>query len=161
MRSIVLVFPVLAATATMIGIAAAERLVPSAFAAHRPMNSAEAAALGNAAEVVRLLRFGEDPARVYPIRREIIGDSVQHATTLEAAMWARSVEMIRLLDDEGAIADDGARHALSCLASDLELPDVVEFLDERIASGRGTNADHTDACEPGAALKQVLDRTSR
>jgi hypothetical protein len=160
LRSILIAVPVLAATAAMLGIAVGERVLPAAFAAHRPMNSAEAAALGNASEVVRLLRHGEDPARVYPIRREIIGDSVQQATTLEAAMWARSVELIRLLDNERAIADDGTRQALACLAADLELPDVVDVLDDRPAGG-GTNADHGGTCEPGAALKRVLDRTSR
>jgi hypothetical protein len=149
LRSMLLALPVVAATAGVFVTAAGERVRPSAFAQYRPHNSAEAAALGNAAEVVRLLRLSGDPTRVYPVRPEIIAESVQRATTLEAAMWSRRVQMIRLLDAEGAIVDSATRGELACLASDLDLPDVVEYLTS------GTARD----CVPEAALKRVFART--
>jgi hypothetical protein len=146
----VLVVPVVLATATMLGVAAIERLRPDAFPDGRPFNSAEAAAMGNAAEVIRFLRSGDTAMRVYPVRPEIISSSVQYATLLEAAMWARGLEMIRLIDAEGAIVGDDTRRDLACLASDLDLPDIAEYL------GAGAPL----SCEAGRALARVVARTS-
>jgi hypothetical protein len=128
------------------GAAAVERA--GGGAERRPANSAEAASLGNVADVVRFLAFGDNPARIYPVRPQFISSSVPYATTLEAAMWSRSLEVVKLLDERGAIVGDGSRHALACLAADLDLPDIVAYL-------AGSTA---PACEPGAALRRVTAR---
>ena len=112
-----------------------------------PRNIAEAAGLGSGAEVVRLLRRGEQATRVLPVRPEILSSDVQQATALEAAVWSRSVELVRLLDDAGAIPA-GERRRLACLARDLEVEDLIEYLDEDDA-----------ACTPGAVADEVMART--
>lgn len=139
--------PAVAATAAMLWVAVADRTALAAD--RRVMNSAEAAALGNVADMVRFLDLGENPTRVLPVRPRFISSSVQFATTVEAAMWSRSAELIRLLDERGAIAGP-ARRELACLAADLDLPEVVDYLD---AAG-------ARACEPGAALARIAARTT-
>jgi hypothetical protein len=146
---LVLAVPLLTATATVLSVAADERLGGSPLSDGGPRNSAEAAALGNAVAMLRFMRFGENPALEYPVRPHIISAEVVRATTLEAAMWARRVEMIRLLDREGAIIGSDQRHELACLAADLRLPDIVEYL----AGGRH------DYCMPGAAMARVAARS--
>src|SRR5262245_8811051 len=67
-----------------------------------PINIAEAAAQGSAAEVVRRVRQGEDPRGVRALRPESISSSVLRASALEAAVWSREVELVELLDRLGA-----------------------------------------------------------
>ncbi len=131
-------------------VAAAERLGSHPFAGLVPHNSAEAAALADAAGLLRFLRRGEDPRAVYPVRPEAISSAILQATTVEAAMWSRQVEMIKLLDREGVIHDGEERASLTCLAVDLEIDDVVEYL----------AADGTSRCEAGEALARVTARTA-
>lgn len=92
-----------------------------------PVNIAEAAGLANASEVLRLLRSGADPARVMPARPEIISSAVPHISALEAAVWSRHVELVHMLDDEGVIVGD-ERRRLACLAADLQVGDIVDYL---------------------------------
>ena len=72
------------------------------------------------------------------------------ATSDQAAMWSRQVEMIKLLDREGVIHDGEERASLTCLAVDLEIDDVVEYL----------AADGPSRCEAGEALARVTARTA-
>ena len=150
-RPMLLAGPAFIATLCMAAIALVEPLQDSSFKEYKPLNSAEAAALGNAAEVVRLVRAGADPAQVLPLRRHIIGESVQQATTLEAAMWSRRIQMIRLLESEGVLAEAAVRRDLACLARDLELPDIADHL------GADTQSD----CEPGRAVQRVAARSAQ
>jgi hypothetical protein len=144
-----LVTPVVLATALVAWIAAGERLGGAPLAAIPPANSAEAAAMGAAAEMLRLLRSGNDPNRVSPIRPELISSAVLRATTLEAAVWSRQVQLIELLDREGAIVGADARRHLACLALDIGVDDTAEYLWPDAAS----------QCEDGSALERVLERT--
>src|SRR6266511_1234119 len=121
------VLPVCIVTAGDAWVTAGERVGLTPLARHAPANIAEAAALGIAGDVFRLLRGGEDPHRVYTVDPEIISSLILRATALEAAMWSRQLEMIQLLDREGAIAA-ADRPALACLATDLRLDDIVEYL---------------------------------
>jgi hypothetical protein len=114
-----------------------------------PRNSAEAAAMGSAHEVLRFLRRGDDPRQVQTLSPAIISSSVQRATTIEAAVWAREPAMIHLLDREGAIPQGAERTALACLAVDLDLGDVAAYL---APGGVG-------ACMPGEAVERVMART--
>jgi hypothetical protein len=133
-----------------LGVGLAERSGGTLFAAPPPANLAEAAGSARADLVVLFLRAGEDPARVYPIHRDVISSAVLHATALEAAIWSRQLEMIELLDRAGAIPPGGgARPALACLAADLHVEDVAKYL---------TSADDPP-CVPEQALNAVMART--
>ena len=114
-----------------------------------PRNVAEAAGMGNAAEILRLLPSLDDPRRVWPVRPEIISSSVRHATVLEAAVWSRSGGLMVLLDRHGLLADAATRTHVTCLAMDLAAQEIVDAL---------TDAG-TPACQPGAALARVLARS--
>jgi hypothetical protein len=142
-----LVLPILAATVFLAAIALAEARGYAPLSKPGFRNSAEAAAAGDAATLVRFLRLGENPTRVQQVRPELISGAVVRVTTLEAAMWSRRLEMIELLDAEGAFVDPDQRRELACLASDLDLPEVAAYL----------APDRT--CEKGAALERVFDRS--
>jgi hypothetical protein len=146
--SMSLLVPLCAATAMITSIVVGERLGARPFAGLQAQNSAEAAALAHAGDVLRFLEMGEDPHAVYPVRPEVISSAILRATTVEAAMWSRQVEMIKLLDREGIIRDH-ERASLVCLAVDLQVDDVVEYL-----APTGVHA-----CEPGQALAGVVART--
>jgi hypothetical protein len=112
-------------------------------------NVAEAAGMGAASEVLRLLGMGEDPNRVLPIRGEIISSSVRSATALEAAIWSRRRELVELLDRRGAIVDAPTRRHLACLADDLDARDIADYL----WPGRSPD------CTKNHALDVVLQRS--
>jgi hypothetical protein len=145
-----LLLPICLATAAVVWVAAGERVGAEPFAGIVPHNGAEAAALAHAGDLLRFLRLGEDPHAVYAVRPEVISSAILRATTVEAAMWSRQVEMIKLLEREGAIDGKEEREALACLASDLKIDDVVVHLAPEGVSG----------CEPGQALARVAARTS-
>lgn len=148
--AIALLAPLCIAMAGIVWVAAGERAGAAPFAGLVPRNGAEAAGLGRAGELLRFLRRGDDPHAVHPVRPEIISSAILRATTLEAAMWSRQLEMIQLLEREGAIDSDRERGALACLAVDLEIDDVVAYL----------APDRVEDCEPGQALERVVARTS-
>jgi hypothetical protein len=114
-------------------------------------NVAEAAALGQASEVLRFLRAGQDPHRVWPVRRDIVSSTITQVTALEAAVWSRRVELIELLDREGAIGDRGSRRHMGCLASDL--PSAVEEIVEYLSKDAPLD------CPRGEALAAVVERS--
>jgi hypothetical protein len=139
--------PIVLVTAGMLWVAAGERRGRNDLGAPPFRNSAEAAAAGDAPTALRFLRMGDNPSRMHPIRGDIISSKIRNATTLEAALWSRHIEMIRVLDREGAIVDADQRRELACLALDLELPEVADYL----APER--------ACVPGAALERIIARS--
>ena len=146
--AVALLVPLCAATAGIVLVTAGERAGLSPFAGLEPQNSAEAAGLAHAGDVLRFLQEGEDPRQVYTIRPEIISSAVRRATTLEAAMWSRQLELVQLLDRWDAF-DQDERAALACLGADLRVDDIVEYL----------APDGTGHCEPGEALERVLARS--
>jgi hypothetical protein len=113
----------------------------------RPQNIAEAAGLGSGAEVMRLLQAGEDPTRIYTVRPEVISPSVDRASALEAAVWSRRLELVRLLDATGALTGD-LRRDIVCLAKDLEAADIVGYLDP----------DRHADCVEGEARQRIVTR---
>lgn len=148
--ALALLAPIGVATLGVLAVAAGEHAGATPFAGLVPRNSAEAAGLGRAAELLRFLKEGQDPRAVYPVRPEILSSAILRATTVEAAMWSRQVEMIKLLEREGAIDGSEERKTLACLAADLKIDDVVEHLAPDGLSG----------CEPGQALARVTARTT-
>ena len=147
--AIALAAPIAVATAGIAWVAAGERAGVHPFAGLMPQNGAEAAALADAGGVLRFLRHGENPHAVHAVRPEIISSAILRATTVEAAMWSRQVEMIKLLDREGVIGGGEQRASLACLAVDLHVDEVVEYL----APGGARS------CQPGQALARVTART--
>ena len=115
----------------------------------RPRNIAEAAGMNSGADVLRLLRAGEDPNRILPVRRELISSIVTRVNALEAAVWSRHIALLQILDREGAIVDDATRRHLACLARDLRTQDIVEYLSPENDSG----------CVPGEAMEAVFARS--
>jgi hypothetical protein len=115
----------------------------------RPDNLAEAAAMGNGGDALRFLWYGEDPTRVQSIRRDIISSVITRVTALEAAIFVRKLEIVHLLDRRGVIVGDEARRALACLAADLEVEDIRDYL----------RRETDPPCEPGAARARLLARS--
>ena len=144
-----LVLPIVVVTLGAVGVTAGERAGLRPLAGLSPVNGAEAAALGRAGEVFRFLRAGEDPHRVQPIRPEVISSSVLAATTLEAAVWSRQLEMIQLREREGAITS-ADRRPLACLATDLDVEDVARYL----------SPDGSPPCDEGDGIERVMARTA-
>ena len=147
--AVVLALPIVLATLLLGWIPIAERVDPDTDD-RRPVNIAEAAGDGNAAEVVRRLRLGEDPHRVYPVRPHIIQPPVTMTTAVEAAVWAKRVELMDLLDREGVILGGRTREELVCLAGDIGAADVAAYL----AKGQ------MPVCEPEAALDRIAARST-
>jgi len=117
---------------------------------HGPVrNIAEAAFLAQGSEVLRLFRAREDPMRAWPVRPEITSSAVMRVTALEAAVWSRRAQVIELFDRQAAIVDDETRRHLLCLAHDLRVQEVIDYLSQRA----------TADCTPGEALEIVLARS--
>lgn len=91
-------------------------------------NLAEAAALGSASEVVRMLSSGEDPLAVVDVRPFAISSSVRRASALEAAVWSRQAPMLQLFEKAGALRDEQTRQHVVCLARDLRAEEVAAAL---------------------------------
>lgn len=94
------------------------------------MTLSEAAGIGNAGEMVRLITMEhQDPNRAWPIRAGILG-AAQTATPLEAAVAIRRIELIPVLLRHGAVVPErgAARAALICRAVAAAAPDIVEML---------------------------------
>jgi hypothetical protein len=63
---------------------------------------AEAAALHDLAEIVRLVRAGDDPRQAAPVRAGVIREQPMMLTPMAAAILERRVDVIALLADVGA-----------------------------------------------------------
>jgi hypothetical protein len=142
--------PIALATVILAWIPLAERVDPDTDE-RRPLNIAEAAGQANASEVVRRLRLGEDPNRVYPVRPHVIPLPVTMTTAGEAAVWSRQVRLMNLLDREGVLLGGRGREELACLARDVGASEVEAYL---AANGPAP------ACEPGAVLQRIIARSS-
>ena len=143
---VALTVPLLCAAAALLWVIRAD--ADAGAAARQPLNIAEAAGMANAADVVRRLRLREDPHRIYPVRPEILTSTVTRATAPEAALWSRQVELLRLLDREGALLGGSVRQELTCLALDIGTSELAEYLTPGGAE-----------CEPGAALARLEARS--
>ena len=140
--------PILLAACLALGAQAAEWSGRDWWSDTRPRNAAEAAALGRAADLVRLLRRGDHPEQIFPVREGVLGESAW-VSVIEAAMWPDGAAMIRLLEREGAVITDSHRRRLACLARDLGRQSTADYL----LPGEGA------ACAAGATLAAVRART--
>jgi len=143
------VMPPVLATAGVVWFSLAEIAGRTPFSSGPPANIAEAAGLGSGAEVLRLLREGHNPTVVLSLSRDVISTTVTRASAVEAAVWSRRVQLVELLDREGVLADPVQRHTVLCLARDVGVDEIVEYLAR------------TDAapCEDGRTLAAVQARS--
>ena len=93
------------------------------------LNLAEAAAVRDHAEVVRLIEAGHDPNRKWPIAPDVIDSSAHEMTPLEAAISIRRLELVQLLLRHGARVTAGDRANLVERARAAGAPDIVTFLE--------------------------------
>jgi hypothetical protein len=112
-------------------------------------NVAEAAGMGNASEVLRFLWLGGDPNQITDVRPHIISSQIVRVTALEAAVWSRRVQLLELLDRQGAIIGEHTRAHLACLASDINAADIVEYF---VAS--------KPACTPNVTVDAIIARSA-
>jgi hypothetical protein len=147
--AVAVTLPLVAATALVLVFAVSEMAGEAPFTYSRPRNIAEAAGMGIGAEVLRRLKAGEDPQRLFDVRRTLISSEITRVTALEAATWSRRVEMVRMLDRRRLIDDPATRRHLTCLAADIEAADIVALL----------GPEHAASCEPGAAVRRVAARS--
>jgi len=143
--------PPVLATAGVVLFSLSELGGRTLFSGGEPANVAEAAGLGRGAEVLRMLRAGQDPHVVLPIHPEIISSTVTRASAVEAAVWSRKAQLVALLDREGALADPGQRQHVLCLARDVGVDEIVAYL-TRTGSA---------SCEEGRTLAAVRARSAR
>ena len=104
-----------------------------AFARDQRLTLAEAAALEDSGEIVRLLRRGADPAEPSRVRAGIIRDVDMTMTPLEAAVIQDHPDAADLLVREGAPIDARNFAALWCLAQPRQDDMMLRFLQRRAA----------------------------
>lgn len=80
------------------------------------LNPAEATAVRDGSEVVRLAREGHDLSRKYPVRTGLLEDRPVTATPLEAAVSLKRPELVVLLFEEGVQVDAATWMRLACVA---------------------------------------------
>ena len=94
------------------------------------LNVAEAAAVRDHAEVVRLIEAGQDPNRAWPVRVDIIDGNAHMMTPLEAAVRIRRLELVKLLVRHGAAITPATRAALIERAALVEANDIVAYFNQ-------------------------------
>jgi hypothetical protein len=93
---------------------------------HDDLNLSEAASVRDEAEVVRLIRRGEDPNSRRDIRPGLLFDHAARLTPLEAAVASERAEMVERLIVNGAQLDAVLWNQLRCLAHGNEVPLALE-----------------------------------
>jgi len=93
---------------------------------HEPYNLAEAAAVRDEAEVVRLIEQGHDPNMRYDVRARWVFDHPTRLTPLEAAVVRDDPEIVRQLLAKGAVMNEGLWARLRCAAASPSLRAVLD-----------------------------------
>jgi hypothetical protein len=144
-------FPGVAATIAVAAFSGLELLGRTPSSPGPVRNISEAVASGRAPDVMRLLTAGQDPNRVWPVRRDVISSAMTQVTAFEAAIVTGRTPMLDLLHRQGASTDAQTLEHLQCLASDLSAQEIVESL----------SSDRKPDCVYGAAIERVLERARR
>ena len=140
--------PMLAAMAFLLVFTVAELNGFRPFSYQAPSNLAEAAGMGSLPEVLRFIRDGADSTRIENVRPDIISSEITKVTAPEAAIWARRVQLVRLMDREGAFGAVADRPHLACLARALQVVEIIEYL-----APQGTAE-----CDPEQTMAQIVAR---
>jgi len=107
-----------------------------------PLTLAEAAALRDNGEVMRLIAAGEDPNKAGTVRAELLRNDALVVTPLEAAVGIDRPDIIEVLLDNGAVLDAMSWTHLMCFAASIEADEAVEFLGQRRPADAATACDH-------------------
>jgi hypothetical protein len=111
---VAMLVPVVVAFSLLIVFVVAEATGARPFAVAPSANVSEAAAFGNAGEVLGFISSGQDPNQRWFIRPNLLDAGAMHLTAVQAAILARRAEVVSLLLRRGARAESPA--ALACLA---------------------------------------------
>ena len=117
----------------------------------RPLNLAEAAGSGQAADVLRRLKDGQDPWKMEPVRAGVISRADLQVNAYEAAVLSRSARLVALMERRTGPLDARTRQWLVCLARDAGARDTVALLAPA----------SPDGCERGAVRLAISERTYR
>jgi hypothetical protein len=118
--------PMLVAMAFLLVFTVGELIGVHPFSYQAPSNLAEAAGMGSMPEVLRFIRQGADSTRVENVRPDIISSEITKVTAPEAAIWSRRVQLVRLMEREGAFGTEADRPHLACLARALQVDEIVD-----------------------------------
>ena len=103
---------------------------------------AEAAALRDNGEVVRLIQGGEDPNKPGTVRAELLRNDAQVVTPLEAAVGIDRPDMVETLLENGAVLDAATWTHLMCFAASIEADEAIGFLEQRRPPDASTACEH-------------------
>ena len=140
--------PLLAAMVLLLVFTVGEPSGVRPFSYQAPSNLAEAAGMGLLPEVLRFIREGADSTRVENVRPDIISSEITKVTAPEAAIWARRVQLVRLMEREGAFGGEADRPHLACLARALQVVEIVEYLAPQA----------TAECDPDQTIARIVAR---
>ena len=107
-----------------------------------PITLAEAAALRDNGEAVRLIQNGEDPNARGTVRAEFLRHDPQMVTPLEAAVGIDRPDMVETLLENGAVLDAATWTHLMCFAIAIEADEAIEFLEPRRPATASTACEH-------------------
>jgi hypothetical protein len=107
-----------------------------------PLTLAEAAALRDNGEVVRLIDAGEDPNRAGTVRAEFLRNDPLTITPLEAAVGSDRVDIMEVLLEHGARLDPATWTRLMCFATAIEADESRALLEQRRPDGASLACDH-------------------
>ena len=141
--------PVVTATLLAAGYAAADWAGRAPLAYPAPRNVAEAAGMAMDAELLRMLRDGQDPTAPLPVGPHVISPEFAYVTALEAAAWSRRAQTVQLLEREGFIAAGETRRHVACIATGIGATEIVEYL----------FPDGFTGCDPAGAIAALQART--
>ena len=113
------------------------------------LNVAEAAAVNNAGEVVRLItKEGQDPNKAWPVRAGLLGRNALMMTPLDATIVIRREPLVPVLLRHGVIIPESGpeRTALICRAVFYEADRILEMLLKM-----GDGSDPRGTCPPPPA----------
>ena len=119
----------IAVVGVFVAVAATTGYLP--FAAPSDLTLPEAAGLRDLLEIEGQIRRGADPNVRAQVRRDIIRSTPLELTPLEAAVGIRRLDVVRLLERNGARIDAATLPVLFCFAEREKAADIVEYLQER------------------------------
>jgi hypothetical protein len=141
--------PALAGTILAAAFAVAELRGSPPFMYPAPRNIAEAAGMGLDAEMLRMLRAGQDPTRPLPVGAHVISPEFTQVSALEAAVWSRRVRVVRLLEREGFLNGHAAKQHIACVAAAVRAREIVRYLFPEGLAG----------CDPDGAVALIQSRS--
>ena len=109
-----------------------------------PVTLAEAAALRDTGEFMRLIDRGQDPNRAQTVRADLLRNEPVVITPLEAAVAVDRPEVLQVLLDNGAVLDNAIWTRLSCFAREIGADDARTVLDARRPAGAADECDHVE-----------------